>query len=777
MLLVCVFVSLQYWESILFTSAFKYSSFVSLSRRQSWSQRFASGKSLLHQQKRNTKKDKAQQSKPEKKSQHSKRKHKKGPDDSKQIRNVDDMSIGDILQTATEEERREMRKYLMKLIEDSPDEDGDIKENISDGRIELDLTRDEKSKPEEYKETEDKDENDDDDDEEEEEEEVDNESYILKKFSTLPKNEMVYYNLLLEIRDKGIHVKLSTFQNILLAILRLKPHQLISPPKYGKLILSACRVYISMLQSSPEIFFRHSTVTVSEADARGRVSKKERSLLVPITQENRTEDHDEFYFTLLRALHCSGSVSSVACERVEELLLSSGVFSTATNLSTSLLDPPAIPLLSNPPHPVLVHMQQARFLGHLSHLEQNRSAAASPSSFSSLLDRCHLAQQRVGSFVDLLCSDDDLLANYSIHELNDFLRISGKFGCISENFRLFQRIKEVQPFVKYKHIFLQDPQLKPLWRDFSKLKMNAETVEFLVMSLMISVLKEEKSVTMKQLPPLNMTEPEVIVLGRSNVGKSSLINLVLNRKNLAKVSPIPGHTQAFHFFTIQRRLPWAAAADQKIFRLVDVPGLGYTDTVNSTTTESWKSLVIRYLSKRENCRLVLHLVDSRHLLTPIDKEIIRIAARTSRQRHELGQPPFRFAIVLTKVDKCKLASFKQSDGLRLRTKENPVDAASIEKIKEETLAIWSQTFAGAKSSIVLDSDEETDRLLQSILSEPIDPHHQRDPANRGERANSWKMISEQKGVEVIQTSSTVKSGVDSLWQNILAIFPSSASGP
>lgn len=94
--------------------------------------------------------------------------------------------------------------------------------------------------------------------------------------------------------------------------------------------------------------------------------------------------------------------------------------------------------------------------------------------------------------------------------------------------------------------------------------------------------------------------PEVALAGRSNVGKSSFINTMLNRKNLARTSGKPGKTQLLNFFNI----------DDKI-RFVDVPGYGYA-RVSKKEREKWGKMIEEYLTSRENLRAVISLVDLRH---------------------------------------------------------------------------------------------------------------------------------------------------------------------
>ena len=94
--------------------------------------------------------------------------------------------------------------------------------------------------------------------------------------------------------------------------------------------------------------------------------------------------------------------------------------------------------------------------------------------------------------------------------------------------------------------------------------------------------------------------PEVALAGRSNVGKSSFINTMLNRKNLARTSGKPGKTQLLNFFNIDDKL-----------RFVDVPGYGYA-RVSKKEREKWGKMIEEYLTSRDNLRAVISLVDLRH---------------------------------------------------------------------------------------------------------------------------------------------------------------------
>lgn len=122
--------------------------------------------------------------------------------------------------------------------------------------------------------------------------------------------------------------------------------------------------------------------------------------------------------------------------------------------------------------------------------------------------------------------------------------------------------------------------------------------------------------------------PEVVFSGRSNVGKSSLINKITNRKNLARVSATPGKTATINFFSL------------KDFMLVDLPGYGYAK-VSPAEKERWAELVEGYFAAERNFSLVIQICDIRHKPTADDLQMINFL-------YELGFP---FVVVLTKKDK------------------------------------------------------------------------------------------------------------------------------
>lgn len=114
--------------------------------------------------------------------------------------------------------------------------------------------------------------------------------------------------------------------------------------------------------------------------------------------------------------------------------------------------------------------------------------------------------------------------------------------------------------------------------------------------------------TTEQYPDNDL--PEIAFAGRSNVGKSSMINKILNRKSLAKTSSRPGHTRSINFFDI----------DKKYF-LVDLPGYGYAK-VAQEEKEKWSMLINDYLHFRENLKGIVMIVDARHKPTGQDKTML-----------------------------------------------------------------------------------------------------------------------------------------------------------
>ncbi|HUP47168.1 MAG TPA: ribosome biogenesis GTP-binding protein YihA/YsxC [Thermoanaerobaculia bacterium] len=132
--------------------------------------------------------------------------------------------------------------------------------------------------------------------------------------------------------------------------------------------------------------------------------------------------------------------------------------------------------------------------------------------------------------------------------------------------------------------------------------------------------------------------PQFAIVGRSNVGKSSLINAIVNRKKVARVSQTPGKTQAIHFYLINEQ-----------FYLVDLPGYGYAK-VSKSMIQQWGQLVRGYLDSAESLRLMVLLLDARR--TPGEHDL---------QMHEwAGAAGIDERVVLTKTDKLSKNQLLQS---------------------------------------------------------------------------------------------------------------------
>ncbi|HEY6064128.1 MAG TPA: ribosome biogenesis GTP-binding protein YihA/YsxC [Chitinophagaceae bacterium] len=148
----------------------------------------------------------------------------------------------------------------------------------------------------------------------------------------------------------------------------------------------------------------------------------------------------------------------------------------------------------------------------------------------------------------------------------------------------------------------------------------------------------------KQSPPPD--NPEYAFIGRSNVGKSSLINMLTGQHNLAKISNTPGKTKLInHFEIISRRSPSShGKRDGKGLKwnIVDLPGYGFA-TVSQTARNNWSNMIESYIRKRENLVCVFVLIDSRHEPQAIDLEFI----------NQLGEWQTAFVLVFTKIDKNK----------------------------------------------------------------------------------------------------------------------------
>ncbi len=154
--------------------------------------------------------------------------------------------------------------------------------------------------------------------------------------------------------------------------------------------------------------------------------------------------------------------------------------------------------------------------------------------------------------------------------------------------------------------------------------------------------------TLDRLPP--MEGIEIAFAGRSNVGKSSLINALTGRNTLARVSHTPGRTQQLNFFKVADRMS-----------LVDMPGYGYA-AVEKAKVEAWTQLIHSYLKGRANLARVFVLIDSRHGLKSIDTDVL----------DGLDKAAVSYQVVLTKGDALKKAQVEaRLEGIQAALAKRP----------------------------------------------------------------------------------------------------------
>lgn len=186
-----------------------------------------------------------------------------------------------------------------------------------------------------------------------------------------------------------------------------------------------------------------------------------------------------------------------------------------------------------------------------------------------------------------------------------------------------------------------------------------------------NVLFEISAVTEKQYPKNGL--PEIAMVGRSNVGKSSLINKTLNRKNFARVSSKPGKTATINFYNVDNAL-----------RLVDLPGYGYAK-VSRQEKQKWGEMIQHYLDIREELQVIFLLVDCRH--APSEDDLMML------EWIRYFEKPF--SVIATKADKVKPSQRESAievicEDLQISKDELIVFSAETGEGKEKILEIWEE---------------------------------------------------------------------------------------
>ncbi|SEM40464.1 GTP-binding protein [Ligilactobacillus sp. WC1T17] len=183
------------------------------------------------------------------------------------------------------------------------------------------------------------------------------------------------------------------------------------------------------------------------------------------------------------------------------------------------------------------------------------------------------------------------------------------------------------------------------------------------------------AVSPAQYPTENF--PEIALSGRSNVGKSSLINTLINRKGLARTSSQPGKTQTLNFYKIENELYF-----------VDVPGYGYAK-VSKKDREKWGQMIERYFSDRKPLRGVISLVDGRHEPTELDCQMIDFL-------HYYDLP---ILVCATKIDKVPRGKWNKVESqikkkLDLNANDELILFSSVTKTGKEEVWQWIKKMSG-----------------------------------------------------------------------------------
>ena len=187
------------------------------------------------------------------------------------------------------------------------------------------------------------------------------------------------------------------------------------------------------------------------------------------------------------------------------------------------------------------------------------------------------------------------------------------------------------------------------------------------------------AVSLKGLPEARL--PQVAFLGRSNVGKSSLMNALMGQKKLVKVSATPGKTREINFFKVNNQ-----------FFLVDLPGVGFAKVSNAKRDEM-SDFIREYVEKCKDLRGLIYLVDIRHGGTPIDIE-------TVESIRETGCPVLVIASKRDKANQSELAKNLKLIQERLSLDSRPLCVSAIKKFGLETL--WQEILSAINGTNIVD---------------------------------------------------------------------------
>ena len=197
---------------------------------------------------------------------------------------------------------------------------------------------------------------------------------------------------------------------------------------------------------------------------------------------------------------------------------------------------------------------------------------------------------------------------------------------------------------------------------------------------------EQSAVNPSQYPQRRLAE--IVLLGRSNSGKSTLINTMINRKNLARSSSEPGKTRLLNFYLIEGDIETPEGVSPASWHIVDLPGYGYAK-VSKKERENWLSMIERFLSENPERKYLWQLFDLRHAPSAEDKQVNRI----------LREAGFRVLPVAAKADKVS-GSERGKNLARL--------AAQLEMDKEDFIVFSAVTKEGKDALL---------RQMESFVSE------------------------------------------------------------